>query len=163
MPSAFLAIGSNTGDRLKNILHAIDSIKNAGIKILSYSSLYETRPYGYKTQSDFLNIVIRTETYILPHKLLKTIKEIELKMGRVPSFRWGPRLIDIDILLYEKEIITSEDLTIPHKELTKRDFFLLPLIEIAGDICEPISKKPLKRFLSATEPHILKKIEFTLP
>lgn len=162
MPSAFLAIGSNTGDRLENILHAIDSIKNAGIKIVSYSSLYETTPYGYKTQSNFLNIVIRTETDILPHKLLRTIKEIEINMGRVSSFRWGPRLIDIDILLYENEIITSEDLTIPHKELTKRDFFLTPLIEIAGDICEPISKKPLTQFLSTTEPHILKKFEFTL-
>ncbi len=160
MSITFLALGSNIGNRLENIQQAIKLINDNKIKIICNSSLYETSPYGYSPQSNFLNMVIKCETELPPLELLKTIKDIETKMGREPTLRWGPRLIDIDILLYEDQIIDSENLTIPHIELKKRDFFLIPLLEICGDYLDPLSQKPLTYFLPYVHANILSKIKY---
>lgn len=127
----FLALGSNIGDKwgfLKAALSAINELP--GTRIDAISPVYETLPYGVEDQGDFLNLVIRIETDFAPEVLLDELKTIERATGRVERKRWYEREIDIDILLYGDTILRSENLNIPHLELEKRDFFLLPLLDL---------------------------------
>lgn len=115
-----------------------------GIKVVKRSSLYETKPWGLKAQPDFINMVVCAETGISPEELLKKLKFIEKKMGRKESKRWGPRLIDIDILFYDDLVIDSPELKIPHPYIKEREFVLLPLSEIEPEFVHPVLKKTVR-------------------
>ncbi|HQN68578.1 MAG TPA: 2-amino-4-hydroxy-6-hydroxymethyldihydropteridine diphosphokinase [Anaerolineaceae bacterium] len=137
MEDVFLGIGSNLGDREENLAQARDSIE-AFVRIEAVSPVYETNAWGFEDQPAFLNQVIHIKTSLTPQALLRRIKRIEKDLGRKKSFRWGPRLIDIDILFFADYIIESASLTIPHKELHKRAFVLVPLADIAPDFVHPV-------------------------
>ena len=143
----FLGLGSNVGNRKKYLEKAIKALKGMPeITVTSMSSVYETEPLGGIEQNRFLNMVIKIETTLAPNKLLEAIMEIEKDLGRVRTIRWGPRTIDIDILLYGNEVINTKDLVIPHIGLTERDFVLVPLLEMDPDAKLP-SGEALKNFL----------------
>jgi len=144
---AYIGIGSNLGDRKENCLRAVRLLRENDINVLKESSLYETEPWGVKDQPRFINMVVMVETTKPPMELLKTLKSIESKMGRRPSKRWGPREIDLDILLYDDMIVDEEELKIPHPLLEKRDFVLVPLAEIAPNLIHPISRKTISELL----------------
>ncbi|GBR76972.1 2-amino-4-hydroxy-6-hydroxymethyldihydropteridine pyrophosphokinase [Candidatus Termititenax persephonae] len=132
--NAFLGLGSNLGDREQNLCAALAELgKIPGMKILQTASFYDTAPVGYAEQPNFLNTAARIETSLTAHALLSAAQDVEKKLGRAETFRWGPRLIDIDILAYGDEIIDTEDLHVPHLELPRRGFVLEPLCEIAPD------------------------------
>ena len=138
----FLSIGSNLGDREKYLDMAIDELsKDASIEIKKISSFIETEPYGPVEQPDFLNGVIELETYLDPDEFLSVICDIENDAGRERIIHWGPRTLDIDIILFDDMIINTDDLTIPHPEMHKRQFVLEPMIEIAPHIIHPVFKK----------------------
>lgn len=137
MEDVFLGIGSNLGDREENLAQARDSIESFA-QIEAVSPVYETDAWGFEDQPAFLNQVIHIKTSLSSQALLKRIKRIEKDLGRKKSFRWGPRLIDIDILFFADYIIESASLTIPHKELHKRAFVLVPLADIAPDFVHPV-------------------------
>lgn len=134
MAKAFLSIGTNIGERLDNLNNALkgiaDSDKN---KITKVSSVYETDAVGYEDQAAFLNIVAEIETDFAPVELLDFCLALELELGRVRLFKWGPRLIDIDILLYEDVKIDTEKLKIPHLYMKERAFVMIPLLEISPE------------------------------
>ena len=143
----FLGLGSNMGDRNEYLQKAIKALEYVPeITVINLSSIYETEPFGGTTQDKFLNMVIKIETTLIPDKLLEVTMAIEKELGRVRTVRWGPRTIDIDILLYGNEVISTRDLTIPHPGITERDFVLVPLLEVDSDIKLP-SGEPLKNFL----------------
>ncbi|MBQ0105617.1 MAG: 2-amino-4-hydroxy-6-hydroxymethyldihydropteridine diphosphokinase [Armatimonadetes bacterium] len=129
-----LAFGSNIGDREKNILNAYKELENIGINIICKSRIYLTKPYGVTDQNDFANSVVFAETDMFPEELLKKIKKTEKKLGRYETFRWGPRVIDIDIVFYDSIIYKSDSLIIPHCDYKNRDFVLEPLKEIKAEI-----------------------------
>lgn len=143
MPICYIGFGSNVGDRLGHILRAIESMKDYG-EIKNISTVYESQPWGFKNQSSFLNGVVEFETWLNPIDLLKALKSTEQSLGRKPRERWGPREIDLDILLYENHIIMLSFLKIPHPYLTERDFVLFPLLEVAPELTHPISGKKLE-------------------
>ena len=134
MSTCYIGIGSNLGDRRAHIQRALELLSgSAGVKVLKVSSLLETRPLGGPPgQGMYLNGVAEIETAIGPRALLNTLKRVERSIGRpATSIRWGPRLIDLDILLYGKERVDEPDLKIPHPEMRNRDFVLRPIAEIA--------------------------------
>ena len=127
----YLSLGSNIGNRQEYIESAIELVgKREGIKILKKSGLYETSPVGYVEQNLFLNAVIKIETDFSAREILKIINKIENELDRKREIRWGPRTIDIDILIFSDKKINETDLIIPHKEMLNRLFVLVPLIEI---------------------------------
>ncbi len=140
MSIVYLSIGSNLGNKKENCLRAIELLEKKGIKIRKKSSLYETKPWGIKNQPLFLNMAIEIETDLQPEKLLKLLKDIEIKLGRKRTIKWGPRIIDLDILLFNDIIVDKKDLKIPHPLMHKRDFVLKPLSEIAPEIYHPLLK-----------------------
>ena len=130
-----IGLGSNLGDRKKNILTAIQKLSQGeDISIDRVSSLYETKPVGVTNQPDFINGAISISTNLSPRALLAVCLSVECEMGRIRDERWGPRNIDIDILVYHDLIIQDEVLHIPHPRLCERAFVLIPLQEIARDI-----------------------------
>ncbi len=143
-------MGSNIENRIFFIIKALDLISKR-LNILKISTIYESKPWGVEKQPPFLNCVIKVETDMCPEKLLNFIKEKEKETGRQERFRWGPREIDIDILLYEEEVIETKFLRIPHPFLCQRDFFLYPLIEIEPSAQHPLYKKPISSFINQTE------------
>ena len=135
----FIGIGSNLGDPLANCLDAIESAASRElITLTKRSSLYRTEPVGFRDQAWFINGVIEVKTAYSPRTLLETLKAIEYEMGRREGERWRPRVIDFDILFYGQEIIDEEGLVIPHPELHKRGFVLVPLNEIAPYVIHPV-------------------------
>ena len=144
----FLLLGTNLGDRARNLLVARELLEITVGKIIQRSSTYETAAWGKTDQSDFLNEVIEAATIKTPHELLSTIHEVESQMGRLREEKWGPRIIDIDLLLYSDCIIESENLTVPHPALHLRRFTLTPLAEIARDFVHPIFQKTIGELLS---------------
>jgi len=140
MVKVFLSFGSNLGRRENNIQQALEELKNNSIKVLKVSSNYETEPEGYTAQPKFINAAAEIATELKPQELLKIIKNIEKKLGRQKTFKWGPRLIDIDILTYGEQNIQEKELTIPHPLMKQRNFVLEPLKEIAPDFVKDILK-----------------------
>jgi 2-amino-4-hydroxy-6-hydroxymethyldihydropteridine diphosphokinase len=135
---SYIAIGSNKGDRFDHLTNAIQEITQDKNNIVeNVSSIYETLPYGYKDQGKFYNAVIKIRTSYELIELLDLLKSIEKKIGREKNTRWGPREIDLDILFYNDLIYSDDRITVPHKEVTKRDFVLIPLCEIAPDLNHP--------------------------
>ncbi len=133
MPKVYLGIGSNLGDRDENIRQAFQWMKKERINIIKQSSIIETDPVGGPPQNKFLNLVIEIQTELSPHDLLKLLKEIEQKMGRIKTIQDGPRPIDLDILLYDNIKLSTKELTIPHPQMFSRNFVMKPLKEICPE------------------------------
>jgi 2-amino-4-hydroxy-6-hydroxymethyldihydropteridine diphosphokinase len=133
----YLALGTNLGERLDNLRAALDSFAPQ-IRVLDESRIYETEPWGYADQPAFLNMVVRADTDLSPRDLLGRLKELEASLGRVPGFRNGPRLIDLDILFYDTLSLNIPGLIIPHPRLHERAFVLVPLSDVAPDLLHPI-------------------------
>ncbi|MBF0594540.1 MAG: 2-amino-4-hydroxy-6-hydroxymethyldihydropteridine diphosphokinase [Candidatus Omnitrophica bacterium] len=130
MPIIFLGLGSNLGDRRKNIDDAVERLNLSGIKVLKVSSMIETDPVGGPPQGLFLNAAAKAETDLSPREVLNVIHRIEVLLGRVRTVKDGPRTIDIDILLYDNITLNEPDLVIPHPRMNERDFVLRPLKEL---------------------------------
>ena len=135
----YLGLGTNLGDREKNLAQAVTGL-DAGpeLTVLRTSSIYETAPWGLTEQPDFLNLVAEVTTTLSPKQLLERVKELERELGREPGLRLGPRLIDVDILLYGNTVVDEPDLRIPHASLHLRAFALVPLAELAPDMAHPV-------------------------
>ena len=134
----FLLLGTNLGDRKKNLSIARSCIEQKVGVIKNASSIYETAAWGKQDQPDFLNQAVEVETELSPKQVLREILEVEIIMGRVRTVKWSERLIDIDILLYGSLVINSTDLTVPHPQLPSRRFALVPLTEIAPQLIHPL-------------------------
>jgi 2-amino-4-hydroxy-6-hydroxymethyldihydropteridine diphosphokinase len=139
MTQAFLGLGSNVGERRSFCRRAVAELEaTEGIQVVSCSSLYETAPVGGPPQRSFVNLVCEVVTELDPRVLLERCKAIEHRLGREPTeMRWGPRVVDIDILTFGDEKINEPDLEIPHPRLSERRFVLIPLLEIAPDAADP--------------------------
>jgi 2-amino-4-hydroxy-6-hydroxymethyldihydropteridine diphosphokinase len=137
----FLGLGSNLGNRAENLLTAQRLIEEKVGKILSKSSIYETAAWGITEQNAFLNQVIEVETSFSPSAVLHLVLKIEKDMGRIREIKWGQRSIDIDVLYYNNEIISTENLAIPHPFIQERKFVLVPLCEISQDFIHPKLKQ----------------------
>ena len=150
MPTVYLALGSNLGDREKNLRHALAQISKFA-HITRVSSIYETEPWGVKDQPWFLNLVCEATTKLSPVDVLRRAKRIEAAMGRSDGIRYGPRPIDVDILLYDRVIRLDPALTIPHPRMHERKFVLVPLAEIAPTAVHPRLRKTIRRLLADLE------------
>lgn len=147
MNKVWIALGSNMGEGRKNLDLAIKMMNERGVSVKKVSTYIETEPYGYTEQDNFVNAVCIAETKLSPRELLETLLKIELEIGRVRIFKWGPRIIDLDILFYEDLIINEEDLKVPHIEIQKRSFVLEPMNEISPDKIHPVFKKSVNQLL----------------
>lgn len=148
MKGIYLLLGTNLGDRAKNLADARNLLKEEGIEFKAVSSIYETDAWGIEDQPGFLNQVLEVATDLNPKDLLKTILAVELEMGRVRIQKWGERLIDIDILYYQDRVIDTRELKVPHPEIPNRRFTLVPLVELAAEEVNPVSGKTQQELLA---------------
>ena len=147
---AYLGLGSNVGERLAALTEALSLLDaTPGLRMLACSSVYETEPWGVTEQPAFLNLAAGFETTLSPTDLLAAAKSVESRVGRTETYRWGPRVIDVDILLYGDAVVNSAepDLQIPHARLRERAFALVPLAEIAPDLSVPSDGVSIRRLL----------------
>lgn len=143
-------LGSNIGDKPENIHEALKLIEARGVaRLVAVSRIYRTPPWGVLDQGDFANACAIGETALSPYELLAAVKKIEADMGRAPTRRWGPRLIDVDILFLGEHTLDDPELTLPHKELFGRGFVLLPLVEIAPDLV--LDGAPVREALASVD------------
>ncbi len=158
MAIVYLGLGSNLGSRCANLRAGVVALPPA-VNVLAESSIYETPAWGVTEQPAFLNMVLRCETRLAPLALLQVIKQLERDLGRFPSVRYGPRLIDIDILFYDDLVLTSSELTIPHPLLHERAFVLVPLAEIAPDLIHPRLNKTIRALLETVDRSGIRRLE----
>lgn len=148
----YLSIGTNLGEKEKNISNSLELLRGLAGEIFQLSSIYQTESWGFKSKDDFLNIVAGVKTSLTPYKLLDTIHTIEEKLGRSRgNIQYVSRVIDIDILLYGNKVIDGKALKIPHPRMTERRFVLVPLCEIASDLIHPLLKKSFSGLLRECE------------
>jgi GTP cyclohydrolase IV len=156
--TVYLALGSNLGDRQNHLSDALQRLREA-LNIERISSVYETEPVGYLDQPPFFNLVCKGTTNLSPLELLKFVKDTEIYLGRQATFRNGPRIIDIDILLYDDLYMQEEQLTIPHPRMAERAFVLVPLVEIAPNAIEPTQKQTAQGLLAAISQQRVRKVD----
>lgn len=154
----YLALGANLGDRTSNLRRAIEALPPL-VKVLAESPIYETPPWGLADQPKFLNMVIEGETRLPPLELLHFLKQLERDLGRLPSVRYGPRLIDIDILFYDSLILDTPELALPHPHLHERAFVLVPLADLAPDLVHPTLGKPVSALLAVVDTKGIRRYE----
>lgn len=161
---AYIALGSNVGDRINNLRSAVDYLlESNAIDVILSSSVYESLPYGNHNQQNFYNAAIKIKTSLLPLELFYLLKKTELKVGRQIRERWGPREIDLDILFYDDLILSDDILTLPHKGIHLRDFVLLPLIELDKNLVHPFLRTSLTELLNRVKDRtIISKLDETL-
>jgi 2-amino-4-hydroxy-6-hydroxymethyldihydropteridine diphosphokinase len=145
MAIIYIGIGSNLGDKEGNCKTAIERLSKNGIAVKKISSPYRTKPWGVEDQPDFVNMAVKAETNVNPSELLTILKTIEKEMGRQDGVRWGPRLIDLDLLFYDDLVFSCDELAIPHPLLHEREFVLLPMTEIAAEFVHPVLKATIKQ------------------
>ena len=162
MKTAFLALGSNIGDRESNLRDAVNRLESHEIHVLRRSSVYETAPQELLDQPWFLNAVVQVETSLFPMQLLARVREIERQMGRRRVTPKGPRNIDIDILFYGRTVIATAELEVPHPRIAQRRFVLEPLAEIAPEFRHPMTGKTANEMLAALEPQGTRRLAITL-
>jgi 2-amino-4-hydroxy-6-hydroxymethyldihydropteridine diphosphokinase len=144
MNNIYLHLGSNMGDKQDNLAKAILAIGKRIGKIVTKSSLYETEAWGIKEQESFINQAIQINSVLSPREMLTKCLAIETEMGRQRKEKWGPRIIDIDILFFGTKKINDKDLVIPHSEIPNRNFVLIPMMEIAGELIHPVINKTIE-------------------
>ena len=148
MTKVYVGLGSNLGNRRENLVNAINRIgANTGIQVKDKSGFFETAPVGGPPQPDYVNCAIELETEIEPQTLLKEFNKIERELGRKPGVRWGPRIVDLDILLYGDKIVNDHNLKIPHERMHERTFVLEPLCDISPDIKHPVLRVSVSELL----------------
>lgn len=145
MHTAYVAFGSNIGEKENYIKRALEKIEEREIKIIKVSPIYETEPYGVLDQDSFLNGVVKIETNLTSEDLIEVLLDIEKQLDRVRERRWGPRTIDLDIIFYDNLIINKNNLIIPHKDMENREFVLKPLCDIDENFIHPVLKKSVKQ------------------
>ena len=150
MKIVYLSLGSNLGDRAENIAHAAEALAANGVHVVRRSSLYATEPVDVPTQGWFLNCVVEAETDLMPRQLLHAIQQIEGEMGRRRLVPRGPRIIDIDILLYGSSVIRTAELEVPHPRMAARQFVLVPLEELVPALHHPVLNKTIAELLADT-------------
>lgn len=143
----FVGLGSNLGDRRHNIRQALLLLDRPEAHVVQVSSLYETEPVGPRPQPDYLNAVCRLETQRSPDLVMAACLDVETQMGRVRDERWGPRIIDLDLLFHGDLIVQSPELILPHPRILERRFVLEPLCELAPDFLDPVSGKTVRELL----------------
>jgi 2-amino-4-hydroxy-6-hydroxymethyldihydropteridine diphosphokinase len=146
----YIALGTNLGNRLENLKTALKLLLPE-VRVIKASPVYETPPWGYLNQADFLNQVIEAETDLTPEELLVYLKGLEAQIGRRASFKYGPRLIDLDILFYEDLILETAHLSIPHPRMHERSFVLVPLADLNPDLLHPKADRTIRELLGSTD------------
>nr|UWI51489.1 2-amino-4-hydroxy-6-hydroxymethyldihydropteridine diphosphokinase [Clostridioides difficile] len=147
MNKAYLGIGTNMGNRFDNLSKACELLRNSdSIYEVKESKLYETKPWGYTEQADFLNMCVEIETEFEPYELLEYCQKIEKELHRERIVHWGPRTIDVDILFFNDVVLTDEKLLIPHPRIQDRAFVLIPLMDLNEELL--INKKSIKEYLN---------------
>jgi len=150
MPGSYLLLGSNLGNSRHHLQDALTRLGNHGL-VLATSSIYRSAAWGNTSQPDFLNIAIEFQTSLSPEVLLSAIQRVEVAMGRKRVGKWGPRLIDIDILLYDNIVVDKPGLVIPHPEIPNRRFTLVPLCELAPHVSHPLLKRTMRELLDSCQ------------
>ncbi|MCA9932767.1 MAG: 2-amino-4-hydroxy-6-hydroxymethyldihydropteridine diphosphokinase [Ardenticatenaceae bacterium] len=150
MNQIYLGLGTNLGQREQNVKNALTGLAHF-CTVTAVSPLYETLAWGVTSQPSFLNFCAAAQTNLAPHTLLTQLKQLEKTMGRTPTYRWGPRLIDIDILFYNDLILNDDRLTIPHPQLAERAFVLVPLAHIAASVRHPQTGKSVEEMVTAVD------------
>ena len=151
MGRVFIGIGSNEGDRLAHISRAIKALGAVGgVHVVQMATIIETEPVGGPPQGPYRNTVVELDTVLAPRELLSALKAVEQQLGRKPgSQRWGPRTIDLDILLYDDQVLKTPTLVIPHPRMHERQFVLEPLAQISPNVVHPLLKQPVSALLTA--------------
>ena len=156
LKTVYLALGSNLGDREANLRKAIVTLARPSIELVRASSIYETAPMLLEEQPWFLNQVVEVKTSLFPRQLLHCAQEVERQLGRKRTIANGPRIIDIDILLYGRTVMASYELTVPHPRMAERRFVLEPLAELAPRLRHPVLKRSMSELLAGTKAQNLK-------
>ncbi len=162
MNTAYLSLGSNLGNRFEMLQDAVRMLQDeAELNVTQVSSVYETDPVGYTEQATFLNIVVEIQSHLSAQKILFICLETEQTLGRIREFRWGPRCIDLDILLFNDENIESEKLTVPHPRMHERGFVLVPLIELIPNGVHPVTGVSFREYAEGQKEgvHVWKTID----
>ena len=156
----YLGLGSNVGEREQNLQAAVDRLHSGELRITRLSSVYETEPQGLRNQRWFLNLVAEAETDLFPRQMLGRIIKIERELGRRRVIANGPRTIDIDILFFGNAVVETGELTIPHPRFAERRFVLAPMVELAPDLRDPVSRRTTRELLAATADQAVRQVEF---
>ena len=158
MKLTYLSLGSNIGDRDANLRTAIERLAAPGLRLLRVSPVYETEPVDYTDQRWFLNLVLEAETSLFPLQLLVRVQKVERVLGRVRTVPKGPRIIDVDILLYGTAVMHGGKLEIPHPRMAERRFVLVPLNDLAPALRHPVNRKTVAELLHAAPPAVVRLI-----